>query len=89
MASIFGARAVIPQHTFLTDKSVTETSDDEAYEITDRASNDEIDAELKKRPELAHHLQNDSSILSLAVGDQFIYAGTQDGEIVVWSLASF
>ncbi|KAH9205001.1 hypothetical protein DL95DRAFT_493491 [Leptodontidium sp. 2 PMI_412] len=40
-------------------------------------------------PELAHHLQNGSSILTLAVGDRYIYAGTQDGEIVVWSLASF
>lgn len=90
MASISAARAIKTQHTFLADRSVAETSDDESYEITDRASGDEVDAaKLKARPELAHHLQNDSSILTLAVGDKFIYAGTQDGEIVVWSLASF
>jgi len=87
MASIFGARA---RQTFLADRSVAETSDDESYEIADRASSDDIDtSKLKERPELAHHLQNDSSILALTVGDNFIYAGTQDGEIVVWSLASF
>jgi di- and tripeptidase len=90
MASIAGARAATLQQTFLADRSAAETSDDDKYEITDRASGDEVDAaKLKARPELAHHLQNDSSILTLAVGDRFIYAGTQDGEIVVWSLASF
>lgn len=40
-------------------------------------------------PALAHHLQNESSILTLVVSPQYIYAGTQDGEIVVWSLQSF
>jgi WD40 repeat protein len=47
------------------------------------------DDEFSNRPQLAHHLQNDSSILALAVGDRYIYAGTQDGEIIAWSLASF
>ena len=75
----------------LTDIAVAQISDDEEpYDTTDRPKNgDEFNAKLSTRPELAHHLQNDSSILSLAVGDRFIYAGTQDGDIVVWSLASF
>jgi di- and tripeptidase len=63
-----------------------ETSDDEA--VTDRSFDTE-GARLKEKPELSHHFQNDSSILALAVGERYIYAGTQDGEIVVWSLASF
>lgn len=68
--------------------TTTEASDDETYEGTGRTSA-ESSAHLKERPELAHHLQNDSSILTLAVSDRYVYAGTQDGEILVWSLASF
>lgn len=93
MASIFGARAAAQQqdlNTTIADAALAEASDDEPFEFTDRAENsDDLDVRLKDRPELAHHLQNDSSILALAVGDRFIYAGTQDGEIVAWSLASF
>ncbi|KAI1170098.1 hypothetical protein F4777DRAFT_592200 [Nemania sp. FL0916] len=40
-------------------------------------------------PQLAHTLKHDSSVLSLVVGDDRIYAGTQDGEILVWSLGDF
>ncbi|TEA13424.1 putative di- and tripeptidase DUG2 [Colletotrichum sidae] len=42
-------------------------------------------------PELLHNLKHDSSVLCLAVSAEHerIYAGTQDGEIVVWSLATF
>lgn len=40
-------------------------------------------------PELFHKIQHDSSILSLTVSEDFIYAGTQDGEILVWSLAHY
>jgi di- and tripeptidase len=95
MASIFASRGAgaAHQHTLhvpLADRSAVETSDDEPpFATTDRASNDAETVPLKEGPELAHRLQNDSSILTLAVGDRYIYAGTQDGEIVVWSLASF
>ncbi|KAM0279740.1 hypothetical protein ACHAQH_004431 [Verticillium albo-atrum] len=42
-------------------------------------------------PDLLHNLRHDSSVLCLAVCErtESIYAGTQDGEIVVWSLATF
>ncbi|KAL3300729.1 WD repeat domain-containing protein [Colletotrichum asianum] len=42
-------------------------------------------------PKLFHNLKHDSSVLCLAVSaeQERIYAGTQDGEIVVWSLATF
>ncbi|KAM6487686.1 glutathione degradosome [Trichoderma sp. SZMC 28011] len=42
-------------------------------------------------PELLHSLKHNSSVLALAVSPEHdsIYAGTQDGEIVVWSLSTF
>ncbi|KAH8667078.1 beta-Ala-His dipeptidase [Xylariales sp. PMI_506] len=40
-------------------------------------------------PELNHVLKHQSSVLTLVVGNDSIYAGTQDGEIVVWSLGTF
>ncbi|KAH7028166.1 WD repeat domain-containing protein [Microdochium trichocladiopsis] len=40
-------------------------------------------------PELHHSLKHDSSVLALTVSDDRIYAGTQDGEIVVWSLSTY
>lgn len=90
MASIYGVRGR-PQASadHIADRSAAITSDDETFEPTDRALGPVDATTLKERPELAHYLQNDSSILTLAVGDRYIYAGTQDGEIVVWSLASF
>lgn len=79
----------IPAHeriaNAIANASIADTSDDDSHDITDRSTS----STAKARPELAHHLQNDSSILTLAVGEYYIYAGTQDGEIVVWSLASF
>ncbi|TWU74975.1 hypothetical protein ED733_005683 [Metarhizium rileyi] len=45
----------------------------------------------KATPELAHSLKHDSTVLALAVSSKHdsIYAGTQEGEIVVWSLDTF
>ncbi|RDW85583.1 hypothetical protein BP5796_03908 [Coleophoma crateriformis] len=89
MASVFGARKAIQQQSIvpiLADIPIAEYGSDEPYTIERAVAADEGKA---FQPELAHHLQNDSSILSLAVGEKYIYAGTQDGEIVVWSLASF
>lgn len=45
----------------------------------------------QSQPELLHSLKHSSSVLALAVSPQHdsIYAGTQDGEIVVWSLSTF
>ena len=42
-------------------------------------------------PELVHNLRHNSSVLALAVSPKHgcIFAGTQDGEIVTWSLATF
>ena len=95
MASIFAARSASYSQNFAAplpdlqaDSSTAEGSEEETNGITDRTV-DESATRLKEKPELLHHLQNDSSILTLAVGDRLLYAGTQDGEIVVWSLASF
>ncbi|KAH8201966.1 hypothetical protein TruAng_003879 [Truncatella angustata] len=40
-------------------------------------------------PALNHVLKHDSSVLALVVGNDSVYAGTQDGQIVVWSLGTF
>lgn len=42
-------------------------------------------------PELVHRLHHDSSVLALVVRADldYIFAGTEGGEIVVWSLATF
>jgi di- and tripeptidase len=39
--------------------------------------------------ERLHDLKHDSAVLALAVNDEYIFAGTDDGEIVVWSLSTF
>ena len=40
-------------------------------------------------PERLHELKHDSSVLAIAASDQYIFAGTHDGEILIWSLDSF
>lgn len=40
-------------------------------------------------PELLHSLKHDSSVLSMTVSDEYIFTGTQNGEIVIWSLGLF
>lgn len=90
MASIFGARAaaVLEAHVKQNaDTHAATTTDDESFQGTDNPESDS--GRMKEAPELTHYLENESSILALTVGDQYIYAGTQDGDIVVWSLASF
>lgn len=92
MASIFAARRSTRPEALGSSNANTLysiASDDESFEVTDRSGDEGLWGNGTKRPELAHHLQNPSSILTLAVGDRYLYAGTQSGEIVVWSLASF
>jgi di- and tripeptidase len=38
---------------------------------------------VSKTPVLAHRMKHDKSILALAVSAQYLFAGTQDGEILV------
>lgn len=51
----------------------------------------ETAAEPTMQPDLVHSLRHASSVLALAVSaaHEAIYAGTQDGEIVAWSLGTF
>ncbi|KAI9878928.1 MAG: hypothetical protein M1830_010112 [Pleopsidium flavum] len=41
------------------------------------------------KPSLFHRVKNKRSILALVVSDQRIYAGTQGGDILVWSLETY
>ncbi|RKF78128.1 putative di- and tripeptidase DUG2 [Golovinomyces cichoracearum] len=68
--------------------SSTEFKDDGSPSFDDSAFG-KLSEELIKPPELVHQLRTDSSVLALAVSQKEIFAGTQDGEILVWSLASF
>ncbi|KAF7546837.1 hypothetical protein G7046_g9190 [Stylonectria norvegica] len=51
----------------------------------------EVAEDPSTRPDLVHSLKHTSTVLALAVSAQHecIYAGTQDGEIVAWSLGTF
>jgi di- and tripeptidase len=40
-------------------------------------------------PDQIHELNHDSSVLALAVSEDYIFAGTHNGEIAVWSLGTF
>jgi di- and tripeptidase len=40
-------------------------------------------------PNRLHELKHDSSVLALAISDEYIFAGTHKGEILVWSLDTF
>ncbi|TVY59606.1 putative di- and tripeptidase DUG2, partial [Lachnellula suecica] len=91
MASISGARP--PAQSDLradqsTDTFAADTSDDEhsSLGVGDPAADQGREKEM---PKLVHLLQNETSILALTVNDKYIYAGTQGGEIVVWSLATY
>ncbi|KAF2821913.1 hypothetical protein CC86DRAFT_470020 [Ophiobolus disseminans] len=42
-----------------------------------------------RTPVLAHRMKHDKSILALAVSAQFLFAGTQGGEILVYSLDTY
>ncbi|KAI9811531.1 MAG: hypothetical protein M1832_000874 [Thelocarpon impressellum] len=44
---------------------------------------------LGQSPTLFHRVQHNRSILSLAVSDSCLFAGTQGGEILVWSLETY
>ncbi|KAI9818919.1 MAG: hypothetical protein M1827_007740 [Pycnora praestabilis] len=40
-------------------------------------------------PKLFHRVRHNKSILALVVSDRYIFAGTQGGEILVWSLETY
>jgi len=50
--------------------------------VTDHVDDEQDHGELQA-PLNVQRLQNDQSILALAVNDQHIYAGTQGGEVLV------
>ncbi|KAH7074067.1 hypothetical protein FB567DRAFT_188527 [Paraphoma chrysanthemicola] len=44
---------------------------------------------VSRTPVLAHRMKHDKSILALAVAGQYLFAGTQGGEILVYSLDTY
>jgi di- and tripeptidase len=93
---IVGARTVLHQaaessrtNSLSSDISDADLVRNEAQNPTERSSDGHAPQTKGRPPELFHKVQHDSSILALAASDEFIYAGTQEGEILVWSLASY
>lgn len=56
--------------------------------LTRQPSRDVGDAQAEL-PTLAHRLRHTSSILAIALSDEHIFAGTQGGEILVYSLKTY
>ncbi|KAI1004350.1 putative di- and tripeptidase [Podosphaera aphanis] len=62
---------------------------DEAYHKDEEDTFEDNSQPFNEIPELVHHLHSNSLILALAIGEEHLYAGTEDGNILVWSLMSF
>ncbi|ROV92116.1 hypothetical protein VSDG_07561 [Cytospora chrysosperma] len=65
---------------------VPATTSSTATTITNGLS---LSHEESDTPERVQELKHDSSVLALAVSDRYIFAGTHNGELLVWSLATF
>jgi di- and tripeptidase len=98
MASIFAARSPLRQQasahvaTNSTAASISpeRSTTDSTLEIDNElTNNDEPTNEAEAAPALLHRVQHDSSILTITVSDNYIYAGTQEGEILAWSLDTY
>lgn len=91
MASIFGARSSVcqPARNTTSTNSVTGDFDSISEETANRSSDGDNAPTGAKPPELLHRVQHNSSILAVAVSNHYIYAGTQEGEILAWSLDSY
>ncbi|CAL8578828.1 hypothetical protein XPA_004601 [Xanthoria parietina] len=48
-----------------------------------------VDSRAREPPVLFHKVNNESSIIALAVSEARLFAGTQSGEILVWSLDTY
>ena len=69
----------------------TNTSSDESDAATDVETfgNAPITSPINPNPSLFHKIKNQNSILALLVSDSKIFAGTQGGDLLVWSLETF
>ncbi len=72
-------------------KSQGSTNNDESDVMTDAESHDGAQSTslTVPTPTLFHKVKNQKSILTLLVSDSKIFAGTQCGDLLVWSLATF
>lgn len=76
------------QHV-LTPLAGSETDEPSTPGILTRQPSQDIGDRQNALPTLSHRLRHDSSILSIALSDKEIYAGTQGGEILVYSLSTY
>ncbi|KAL9012943.1 MAG: hypothetical protein Q9173_002338 [Seirophora scorigena] len=64
-------------------------NDRHGHRATDATDMSESHGEILDEPALFHKIRNERSILALAVSDARLFAGTQAGEISVWSLETY
>ncbi|KAK4549317.1 hypothetical protein LTR36_006314 [Oleoguttula mirabilis] len=67
----------------------SETDEPSTPGILTRQPSQDVGDRQSALPTLNHRLRHDSSILSIALSDEEIYAGTQGGEILVFSLSTY
>ena len=67
----------------------SETDDPPTPGLLTRQPSQDVGDRQNALPMLSHRLRHDSSILAIALGDEEVYAGTQGGEILVFSLSTF
>jgi di- and tripeptidase len=51
--------------------------------VTDSSNGNGVEKAASRTPVLAHRMKHDKSILALVVSAEYIFAGTQGGEILV------
>ncbi|KAK5123570.1 hypothetical protein LTR85_002608 [Meristemomyces frigidus] len=82
------ALGIRSQHA-LTPYPGSETDEPSTPGILTRQPSQDVGDRQNALPTLSHRLRHDSSILSIALSDEEIYAGTQGGEILVFSLSTY
>jgi hypothetical protein len=66
--------------------TVLMTAPPQYEDVADSNGAEKHAATTHKTPMLAHRMKHDKSILALVVSSQYIFAGTQGGEILVCAL---
>lgn len=68
----------------LTMPTAAPPSDDSATGAMGTNGTEQPMSSADRTPALSHRMKHDKSILALAVSSQYIFAGTQGGELLVW-----
>lgn len=88
--SLMSALSLTRQRLTALANADSETDDQQPAGPIARHADSSKELELQHSlPSLSHRMKNDSSILTLALSDDHLFAGTQNGEILVYCLDSY